>query len=97
LLISAGREERPVVVALEPVASLSMGAAGVIEMYRLDVSGAKPVCIEQKMVSSRLVGTLEIVRNIPSFPRSRLKLSQTYSLKLRSRCRDTVTMLASIS
>jgi len=52
LLISAGREERPVVVALEPVASLSMGAAGVIEMYRLDVSGAKPVCIEQKMVSS---------------------------------------------
>ena len=26
-----------------------------------------------------------------------LKLSQTYSLKLRSRCRDTVTMLASIS
>ena len=95
MLISAGREERPVVVALEPVASLSMGAAGV--MYRLDVSGAKPVCIEQKMVSSRLVGTLEIVRNIPSFPRSRLKLSQTYSLKLRSRCRDTVTMLASIS
>jgi hypothetical protein len=41
LLISAGSEERPVVVALEPIASLSMGAAGVIEMYRLDRSGRK--------------------------------------------------------
>jgi hypothetical protein len=41
LLISAGSEERPVVVALEPVASLSMGAAGVIEMYRVDRSGRK--------------------------------------------------------
>jgi hypothetical protein len=41
LLISAGSEERPVVVALQPVASLSMGAAGVIEMYRLDRSGRK--------------------------------------------------------
>jgi hypothetical protein len=41
LLISAGSEERPVVVALEPVASLSMGAEGVIEMYRVDRSGRK--------------------------------------------------------
>lgn len=37
--------------------------------------GAKPVCIEQQMVTSPLAGTLEIVRNVPSFPRSRLKLS----------------------
>jgi hypothetical protein len=41
LLISAGGQERPVVVALEPVASLSMGATGVIEMYRVDRAGRK--------------------------------------------------------
>lgn len=45
LLISAGNEERPVVVALEPVASLSMGATGVIEMYRVDRQ--KPFFLEQ--------------------------------------------------
>jgi hypothetical protein len=41
LLISAGSEERPIVVALEPVGSLSMGATGVIEMYRVDRTGRK--------------------------------------------------------
>jgi hypothetical protein len=41
LLISAGSEERPIVVALEPVGSLSMGATGVIDMYRVDRTGRK--------------------------------------------------------
>ena len=84
LLISAGSEERPIVVALEPVGFFIHGS------YRGDryvpsstEPGAKLVYIDQKIVRSRLAGTLEIVRNTRSFPGSHLKLSSTYCSKLR--------------
>jgi hypothetical protein len=41
LLIYAGSDDRPVVVALEPTASMSPGASGVVEMYRADRSGRR--------------------------------------------------------